>query len=143
MEKIKQKFNIENLLCLFVIMCPILDMASFLFRNVFNTNFSPSTFVRPLIPALIIIYLFFKNGKKFKAKSIIVALIYGVYAIVHIYLFSKVKTLSSYSNEMHEAQYLINYSFMILNLFLYVYIFKDKSSEKLRKSVLISIFCLQ
>ena len=138
MEKIKQKFNIENLLCLFVIMCPILDMASFLFRNVFNTNFSPSTFVRPLIPALIIIYLFFKNGKKFKAKSIIVALIYGVYAIVHIYLFSKVKTLSSYSNEMHEAQYLINYSFMILNLFLYVYIFKDKSSEKLRKSVLIS-----
>ena len=61
MEKIKLKFNIENLLCLFVIMCPVLDMLSFLFRNVFNTNFSPSTFTRPLIPAIIMIYLFFKK----------------------------------------------------------------------------------
>lgn len=138
MEKIKQKFNIENLLCLFVIMCPILDMASFLFRNVFNTNFSPSTFIRPLIPAIIMIYLFFKKDKKFKIKSLIAVIIYGGYALVHIYLFSKVKTLSSYSNEMHEAQYLINYSFMILNLFLYIYVFRNKNTDKLKKSILIA-----
>lgn len=138
MEKIKLKFNIENLLCLFVIMCPVFDMLSFLFRNIFNTNFSPSTFTRPLIPAIIMIYLFFKKDKRFKIKSIGIFVIYGLYAVIHIYLFSKVKTLSSYSNEIHEVQYLINYSFMILNLFLYVYIFKDKSTEKLRKSILIA-----
>ena len=54
-NEVKKKFNIENLLCVFILMCPVLDMVSFLFRNVFNTNFSPSTFARPLIPALIII----------------------------------------------------------------------------------------
>ena len=138
MEKLKLKFNIENLLCLFVIMCPVLDMVSFLFRNVFNTNFSPSTYTRPLIPAIIMLYLFLKKDKSFKIKSIIVAAIYVIYAIIHLFLFSKVKTLSSYSNEMHELQYLVNYSFMILNLFLYVYIFKDKNTQKLRKSVLIA-----
>lgn len=135
-NKLKNKFNIENLLCAFILMCPILDMVSFLFRNVFNTNFSPSTFARPLIPAVLMIYLFFKKDKKFKIKSIIAGLAYIVYALIHIYLFTKVKTLSSYSNEMHEAQYLMNYSFMILNLFLYVYIFKDINAQKLRKSAL-------
>lgn len=138
MEKLKSKINLENLLCLFVIMCPILDMASFLFRNIFNTNFSPSTFIRPIIPAIIMIYLFFKNDKKFKIRTIIVAAVYMVYAAIHIFLFSKVKTLSSYSNEMHEIQYLVNYSFMILNLFLYIYVFKNKDTKKLRKSVLIA-----
>lgn len=138
MEKIKSKFNVENLLCLFVIMCPVLDMVSFLFRNVFKTNFSPSTFVRPVIPAVIMLYLFIKKDKNFKIKSIIVALVYLIYAVIHIFLFSKLKTLSSYSNEMHEIQYLVNYTFMILNLFLYIYIFKDKNADKLRKSVLIA-----
>ena len=54
-------------------------------------------------------------------------------------MFSKVKSLSSYSNEIHEIQYLVNYSFMILNLFLYTYVFKDKDTQNLRKSVLIAI----
>jgi hypothetical protein len=84
------------------------------------------------------IYLFFKEDKKFKIRSIIVVIIYFVYSAIHLYLFTKVKTVSSYSNVMHEAQYLVNYTFMILNLFLYVYIFKDKNTEKLRKSVLIA-----
>lgn len=138
MDKLKLKFNIENLLCLFIILCPVLDMISFLFRNVFATNFSPSTFARPVIPVLIMMYLFFKKDKSFKIKTIVVAIVYILYAIIHLFLFSKVKTLSSYSNEMHEAQYLVNYSFMILNLFLYVYIFKNKNTKKLRKSVLIA-----
>ncbi len=68
--KIKEKLNIENILCLFVIISPVLDMISFVFRNRFNTNFSPSTFIRPLIPTTLMIYLFFKNDKSFKIKSV-------------------------------------------------------------------------
>ena len=45
-------FTMENLLCFFIIICPILDVSSFVFRNIFNTNISISTFVRPIIPAL-------------------------------------------------------------------------------------------
>ena len=69
MEKIRQKLkniNIEDILCMFIILCPILDMVSFLYRNIFNTNSSPSTIIRPIIPIIISIYLFFKEDKKFK-----------------------------------------------------------------------------
>lgn len=81
----KEKITLENVLGLFILMCPILDMASFIFRNVFETNFSPSTFLRPIIPIIVIAYLFLKE--KMKAKLVIVSIIYGVYALVHLYLF--------------------------------------------------------
>lgn len=139
MEKIKElskKINMENILCAFIIICPILDIMSFLFRNKFNTNYSPSTFIRPIISIVVMMHLFIKRDKKFKLYSILTALIYMIYAIIHLYLFEKVKTGSSYSNIIHEAQYLINYSFMILNLFIYIHIFKDKDASKLKLSVL-------
>lgn len=136
--KLKEKINIENILCFFIIICPVLDMLSFIFRNVFNTNISPSTILRPIIPIIVIIYLFFKEDKKFKLYTFLGFLIFGIYGVIHLYLFTKVKTGSSYSGVIHEAQYIVNYSFMILNLFLYIYIFKDKNTEKLKKSILYS-----
>ena len=136
--KLKEKINIENILCFFIIICPILDMLSFIFRNLFNTNISPSTILRPVIPIIVIIYLFFKEDKKFKLYTFLGFLIFGIYGVIHLYLFTKVKTGSSYSGVIHEAQYIVNYSFMILNLFLYIYIFKDKNTEKLKKSILYS-----
>ena len=139
MEKIKEltkRNNIENILCAFIIICPILDIMSFLFRNKFNTNYSPSTFIRPIISIVVMMYLFIKRDKKFKLYSFLTALLYMIYTVIHLYLFEKVKTGSSYSNILHEAQYLINYSFMILNLFIYIHIFKDKDASKLKLSVL-------
>ena len=67
MEKLKQKITIENALCLFIIICPLLDMASFIFRNALNTNFSPSTFIRPIITIIVAIIIFVKC--KFKRKN--------------------------------------------------------------------------
>lgn len=135
----KNKIKLENILCVFIIICPILDMVSFLYRNIFNIHFSPSTIIRPIIPAFVTLYLFIKKDKKFKLYSIIAAMIYGVYTIIHLYLFSKVKTQMSYSNELHELQYLVNYSFMVLNLFLYTDVFNSQNIEKLRKSILIAV----
>ena len=135
MEKLKKTFTIENVLCLFVILCPILDMVSFIFRNTFNTSLSPSTFVRPIIPIILIIIIFFKD--KIKLKLILAGSIYAIYGIVHLLMFMVVKTGSSYSTVIHEAQYIINYSFMILNLFLFTYTFKD--TTKLKKSVLVAL----
>ena len=133
-----KKIKIEDILCIFIVLCPILDMVSFLFRNAFNTNFSPSTVLRPLIPTIIILYLFFKRNKKFKLHIFITGTVYALYAVIHLFLFTKVKTEFSYSNELHEMQYLVNYSFMILNLFLYTYIFKQNNVEKLQKSIIIA-----
>ena len=134
--KIKERINVENILCLFIIICTILEILIFLFRNTFNTNISPSTVLRPLIPVGVIIYLFFKKDKKFKLYTFLVFIVFAIYGIIHLYFFEKVRTASSYSNVIHEAQYIVNYSFMILNLFIYSYVFKDKNTDKLKKSVL-------
>ena len=42
----KKNLTLENIACLFIILCPILDIVSFVFRNVYGTNYSPSTFIR-------------------------------------------------------------------------------------------------
>ena len=121
-------FTMESLLCFFIIICPILDVSSFVFRNIFNTNISISTFVRPIIPIIAITYIFFKD--KLKPQILIVAIAYGVYAICHIYIFHEIKTTCSYGYELRELQYLINYTFMIMNLFIYMYFFANKNREK-------------
>ena len=134
MKKIEKK-----ILCLLIILCPILDMMSFLFRNAFHTNFSPSTFLRPMIPSIMAIYVFFKKDKKFKIGIVLIGLMYLVYAILHLMVCKGRITLSSYSGITHEAQYLVNYSYMILNLFLYIVIMKEEEDrESLGKSILIA-----
>ncbi len=136
LRKIKEKITIENLLYLFIIISPILDMTSFIFRNIFNTKLSPSTFIRPIIPICIIMYIFFKD--KIKLKLVAIASIYTIYGLVHLVIFNMVKTSSSYSGITHELQYLVNYSFMILNLFIYMYAFKKNNTKKLKLSVLVA-----
>ena len=147
---IKKALTIENILCFLIIICPILDVSSFIFRNYFNTSISISTFVRPIIPIIAIIYIFFKD--KLKPHLLIAAGVYGVYALCHIYIFYKIKTGCAYGNELREIQYLINYTFMVMNLFIYMYFFTIKNGEKelkdeekgraitkLKKSILISL----
>ena len=136
----KRKIEVEDFLCLLVIICPILDIVSFIFRNTFETSISPSTVLRPIIPVCVMIYLFFKNDKKFKIYTVGVGIIYLLYGLIHLYLFDKLQTGSSYSNVVHEAQYIVNYSFMILNLFVFIYVFKDRDSTKLKNSVIISMY---
>ena len=140
MDRVMQKIKgitKEDILCFFIIISPVLDMLSFIFRHSFNTSFSPSTFIRPIIPIIIIMIIFFKN--KFKIKLFLGALIYGIYALIHIFIFNNIKTESSYGGVINELQYIVNYSFMILNLFIYTYVFYKKDNNRLKKSVLISL----
>ena len=84
-KKIDTKNLTENLLVIFVILCPVFDILSFVFRNTFNTSISPSTILRPIIPLIAIIDLFIKS--KHKVKMFIIAVIYGVYALAKSYNF--------------------------------------------------------
>jgi len=117
MKKLKE-IKLEDILVLFIILCPILDMLSFIFRNHFETPKSPSTFLRPLIPAIAIAIIFFKN--KIKLKLFIGFCIYAVYGLIHLILYKLNITGITHGTLSHEAQYIINYSFMILNLFIYI-----------------------
>lgn len=133
--KIKEKLTLEKLMCLFVCICPILDIISFLFRNYFKTSFSPTTVLRPIIPFIVFIVLFFKE--KNKKQKIIIACIYAIYSIIHLLLFQKLHNESSYGTLVNEIQYIINYSLMIINLYLFYTVVKDKA--KIQKSVFISL----
>ena len=133
--KIKEKLTLENLMCLFVIFCPLLDIISFLFRNYFDTSISPTTLLRPLIPCIVFVILFFKE--KNKGKKILAGLVYLIYSAIHLIIFQKLHNGSSYGNITNEMQYLINYGMMIMNLYLFFTVIKDKG--KLQKSVLISM----
>ena len=140
MKKVKEKLNIENLLTVFIILCPILDIASFIFRNIFNTKISPSTIIIPILPIIAFIYYFIKADKKYKLKLFGISAIYGIYAIIHLILFTTVKSECSYSNISHELQYLVNYTFMIIILYVFIKTFKEKlSTEKLEKATVISV----
>lgn len=139
MEKIKRKLNIENLLAVFIIICPILDIASFIFRNIFNTKISPSTIIRPVIPIIAFIYYFIKADKKYKLKMFGISAVYGIYAIIHLILFTTVRSESSYSNISHELQYLVNYTFMIIILYVFIKTFKEKLTKKIEKATIISV----
>lgn len=134
-EKIKN-IKLEDILCLFIILCPIFDMLSFIFRNVYETNWSPSSFLRPIIPIMIFVTVFFKN--KIKLKMIIISIIYAIYAGIHLCIFNVVKVEASYGGVLSELQYLVNYTFMIMNLFLFTYLFWKKDEIKLQKSILIA-----
>lgn len=136
--KIKSKLTLENLLEIFIIMCPILDILSFLFRNRFGTNLSISTVLRPLIPIIVFACIFFKEKCKNKIKIILIGLIYILYGATHLFLYNKIKTGCTYGTVIHEAQYIINYSFMILNLFIYNYVFNKDNLNKLKNGILIS-----
>lgn len=135
MKKLKGLCTLENLLCLYIIICPILDITSFLFRNYFNTNFSPSTIIRPIIPIICFIVLFFKENKK--TKKIGIMCIYIFYSLIHIYIFQKIHNGSSYGSLKNELQYIINYSLMVVNLYLFYKLINDKA--KVKKAVYISL----
>ena len=139
MNNIKNKIKnikIEDILCLIIIICPILDMLSFVFRNTFSTSISPSTFLRPILPIAIFIIVFFKN--KIKKQMVIVSLVYGIYAVIHLCIYKQIMAGCSYGGVISELQYIINYTFSIINLFLFTYIFWKKDDGKLNKAVLIT-----
>lgn len=136
MEKNK-KIKIDKLLCMLIILCPILDMLSFIFRNTFETKISPSTFLRPIISIIVIMYIIIKDKNRWKIIG--VGAIYGIYALIHILIFNQIRTGCSYGSILHETQYIMNYSFMILNLFLFMYVFRKENIKSMQKSLFIAI----
>lgn len=140
MEIIKKIKNIklEDILCLYIILCPILDIASFLFRNHFNTNISISTFLRPIVPVVLAIYIFIKANKKNKLILLGITALYVLYGIIHLIVTKTFLTGCSYGGVKEEMQYVINYSFLIINLIVFYYAFTNKEwrnnkVEKLQK----------
>ena len=138
-EKIKN-IRLEDILCFYIIICPILDITSFLFRNHFNTSISISTFLRPIIPTILAIYIFIKANKKHKLALLGITAIYIIYGVIHLIVMQNFITGCSYGGVVNEAQYIINYSFLIINLIVFFYSFtkrewRNKKVESTKKEI--------
>ena len=139
MNKLKQ-IKLEHIIYFYIIICPILDIASFLFRNAFDTKISISTFLRPIIPIILAIYIFIKSNKKHKLILLGIASTYLVYGIVHLAVTKTFLTGCSYGGIVQELQYVVNYTFLIFNLVVFYYLFinnnwrKDKEANKESKN---------
>lgn len=131
-----KKMSKENLLYLFILISPILDIFSSTIRF---SNYSLSLFLRPIIPLGILVYIFFTD-KKVRNKLLIGGIIYGLFAVFHLLVYQSIVTDFSYGSYFYEASYLCNYTYLIFALFLFIYIFKTNSQiEKLKKVFLIYI----
>lgn len=146
--KIKNELTAQNLLCLFIILCPIFDIASYVFRNIFKTEISVSTVLRPVIPVVIGIYIFIKANKKQKIIFAITGMVYLTYAIIHLLVSKNMFMDCAYGTIKNEAQYVLNFTFLIIYFIIYnyVYIFNNKSKkdivefERLKNSIAIMAF---
>lgn len=139
MKKFLKILNYENLIYLMILMSPILDVTAFLFREKFpNFAISPSTVIRPIIPLILIIYIFVKENK-YRFKLFLIGLIYLIYGFIHLYLYKGLINESSFGTVYHEAQYIINYTFNIIMLIVFYYGFDKYKLNKIHKILFISL----
>ena len=120
----KFKLNKENLLYIFILINPIFDLLSTLFRQL-DFTYTPSTFLRPILPAALIIYIFVTD-KNIRLKLAGITAIYMSYIIGHLYLYSGITTGFSNGSLAHELQYVINYTYLVFTLGLFIYAFYKK-----------------
>ena len=139
LKKLKKVITLENMLCLLVVLGPIFDIASFLFRNYFNTTFSVSTFIRPIIPVLVSICLFIKAKKKQKLQMLGLAALFIVYSGIHLYLTNTQVSGMSYGGVKEELQYIFNFTFLSVYFYIFYNVFKDKDLSKLKKAISIML----
>ena len=142
MNKLKQ-IKLEHIVYFYIIICPILDIASFLFRNAFDTNISVSTFLRPIIPIILATYIFIKANKKHKLILLGIAFTYLIYGIVHLAVTKTFLTGCSYGGIVQELQYVVNYTFLIFNLVVFYYVFINNNWRKDNKEKNTKVFNLR
>lgn len=115
MKSEKRKVTIDNLLqniiCLYIVFLPILDIISFLFRNKLGLNSSPITYIRPLMLISMIVLFFFLLNKKSKVKLIIYNIVILIYAFVHMYIFKKGMQGATIYPLKEELRYIAYYAF--------------------------------
>lgn len=134
-----KKFKIEYLLYLFIIIAPILDAGSFLYKQVLpNSTWSPTMFIRPLIPFVLFIYMLIKAPSERK-KLIIFTLLAIIYGVIHLLITKKLLVPISIGTLMQEATYIINYTYMVYLLMIFIYFKNEKDIKYLKKSLIISL----
>ena len=129
----KKGFKIEYLIYIYLVISPFLDAISCMYREWFpSVKFSPLMVIRPIIPIILLLYIFIKD-KKSRIKLFILGLIYCIYGLIHLLIFKKLLTGISYGNIFTEALYIFNYTYMIFVLYIIMYFSKKNRLPELKK----------
>lgn len=130
MKKIKENFKIEYLFYFFLVISPFLDAFSFWYREWFpNASFSPVTILRLIIPSLLLLFIFIKDGKSRKV-ILLGGVVYFLYALGHLVVYQHFLTKSAYGGILQEGQYLLNYTYMVLLFYIVYYFMKKQQLSK-------------
>ena len=120
----KKKFKIEYLIYIYLIISPFLDAFSGVFRSWLpNVKFNPVMIIRPIIPLILLMYIFIKD-KKTRKPLVISGVIYVLYGLVHMLIFKNILTGISYGTIFSEGLYILNYTYNIYMLFIIIYFTK-------------------
>lgn len=121
-----KKINKETLLYIFILLNPLFDLLSSLYVRL-GFPFTPSTFLRPIIPFVLLMIIIITD-RAVRKKILLLMTIYVTYAVAHITLYYNLITGISYGTVAHELQYLINYTYLIFTLITFIYVFYKKKN---------------
>lgn len=135
MEKIKEKIRSEYLFYLFLVISPFLDAFSYWYRKWNPTaTISPTTVLRLVIPCILLLVIFIKD-KKCRKYLMIGGGVYFLYAVFHLFIYQKFLTTSAYGSVFHEAQYILNYTYMIMVFYLCYHFSQDGKIPKIKQAL--------
>lgn len=133
-----KKFKIEYLIYIFILLCPILDASSCLINSYTNLSVSPTMILRPIIPLILLLYIFFRE-KKFRLPLFISFLVFIAYGGIHLLITNSLFSGISYGNIVEEASYVINYTYNIYLLFILLYFYKKGRLKSINKFLFIML----
>ena len=142
-SKTKEKGYIiaQNLMYLYIILCPIFDMVSYIYRNYIvkqeSISVNPITLLRPIIPMIILMIIFFKVSLAEKIQILFLGLLNILYIYIHSLIFIEYKTYFGSRVLVDEIRIIINYVFAIINVYLMFKLFFRRNTDKLKIAIAI------
>jgi hypothetical protein len=127
LESLKKKNMIEKIILLFILVQPLLDLATSLAINYLESEFTVGILIRFAMMAVGVGYLFFISDSKSKRTSIIYLIILGLFLILGLINNIMVKSPLSVGEEI---KFIIKAVYFVALFFSYLFVFKKIQSQK-------------
>lgn len=126
LDGIKNKNTIETFLLLFILVQPILDLATSLAITYLHSEFTAGIIIRFAMMALGAVYLFFISDSKKKRTAIIYLIILGMCIMLGFVNNLMVKSPISIGEEI---KFIVKSIYFVVFFFIYLYVFKHLHSN--------------
>ncbi|WP_190284707.1 O-antigen ligase family protein [Bacillus sp. S3] len=122
LENFKKNNTFENILLLFILVQPILDLATSFAINYFNSEFTAGILIRFAMMAVGLVYLLFISDSKKKRTSIIYLILLGLFLLMG---FANNILVKSPMSMGEEIKFIIKSVYFVIFFFIYLFVFKQ------------------